>query len=88
MARAVALDQANRAAACDGCSLTQPCDAGPPSRAMSLVPRIAKPQWKKDRVRHRRVAIFSRKINRAVRRGWKMLLGVPKPSRPVETGRV
>jgi hypothetical protein len=29
---------ANSAAACERCNLTQPCDAGPPSRDRSLVP--------------------------------------------------
>jgi hypothetical protein len=38
IARPVVLDQTYCAAACDGCNRTQPCEAGPPSREMSLVP--------------------------------------------------
>jgi hypothetical protein len=52
--------RANNAAAWDGCNLTQPCEAGPPSRARFGGAVNGEAIIEEDRVRHRRIVVLPR----------------------------
>ena len=53
---------ANSAAACEGCSLTQPCEAGTAEPRQIVGAVNGEAVIKEDRVRHRRIVIFAREI--------------------------